>query len=35
MTATTTDFRALTGTYTLDVAHSRIGFAKLVLELFG
>jgi polyisoprenoid-binding protein YceI len=26
MTATTTDFRALTGTYTLDVAHSRIGF---------
>jgi polyisoprenoid-binding protein YceI len=26
MTATTTDFAALTGTYTLDVAHSRIGF---------
>ena len=27
MTATTTDFTALTGTYTLDVAHSRIGFS--------
>jgi len=26
MTATTTDFRALTGTYTLDTAHSRFGF---------
>jgi polyisoprenoid-binding protein YceI len=26
MTTTTTDFQALTGTYTLDVAHSRIGF---------
>jgi polyisoprenoid-binding protein YceI len=26
MTATTTDFQALTGTYTFDVAHSRIGF---------
>jgi polyisoprenoid-binding protein YceI len=26
MTATTTDFSALTGTYTLDVAHSRLGF---------
>jgi len=26
MTATTTDFRTLTGTYTLDPAHSRIGF---------
>jgi polyisoprenoid-binding protein YceI len=26
MTATTTDFTALTGTYTLDVAHSRLGF---------
>jgi polyisoprenoid-binding protein YceI len=26
MTTTTTDFTALTGTYTLDVAHSRLGF---------
>jgi polyisoprenoid-binding protein YceI len=26
MTATTTDFSTLTGTYALDVAHSRIGF---------
>src|SRR5947207_13537368 len=26
MTATTTDFRTLTGTYTIDNAHSRIGF---------
>ena len=26
MTATTTDFSTLTGTYTLDVAHSRVGF---------
>jgi len=26
MTATTTDFSTLTGTYTLDVAHSRLGF---------
>jgi polyisoprenoid-binding protein YceI len=26
MTTTTTDFTELTGTYTLDVAHSRIGF---------
>jgi len=26
MTATTTEFSALTGTYTFDVAHSRIGF---------
>ena len=26
MTATTTDFRTLTGTYALDPAHSRIGF---------
>jgi polyisoprenoid-binding protein YceI len=26
MTATTTDFRALTGAYTLDTAHSRFGF---------
>lgn len=26
MTATTTDFTALTGTYTLDPAHSRLGF---------
>jgi polyisoprenoid-binding protein YceI len=26
MTATTTDFRTLTGTYTLDPAHSRFGF---------
>ena len=26
MTATTTDFSTLTGTYTFDVAHSRIGF---------
>jgi polyisoprenoid-binding protein YceI len=26
MTATATDFSALTGTYTFDVAHSRIGF---------
>ena len=26
MTATTTDFETLTGTYTLDVAHSRLGF---------
>ena len=26
MTATTTDFTALTGTYTLDVVHSRVGF---------
>lgn len=26
MTATTTDFHALTGTYTLDAAHSRLGF---------
>ena len=26
MTTTTTDFAALTGTYTFDVAHSRIGF---------
>jgi polyisoprenoid-binding protein YceI len=26
MTATTTDFAALTGTYTFDVAHSRLGF---------
>jgi polyisoprenoid-binding protein YceI len=25
-TATTTDFRALTGTYALDVAHTRLGF---------
>jgi polyisoprenoid-binding protein YceI len=27
MTATTTDFTVLTGTYTLDVVHSRIGFS--------
>src|SRR2546423_13541076 len=26
MTATTTDFRTLTGTYTIDTAHTRIGF---------
>jgi polyisoprenoid-binding protein YceI len=26
MTSTTTDFTALTGTYSLDVAHSRVGF---------
>jgi polyisoprenoid-binding protein YceI len=26
MTSTTTDFRALTGTYTIDPAHSRFGF---------
>jgi polyisoprenoid-binding protein YceI len=26
MTTTTTDFRTLTGTYTFDVAHSRLGF---------
>src|SRR4051794_17261306 len=26
MTATTTDFRTLTGTYTLDPTHSRLGF---------
>jgi polyisoprenoid-binding protein YceI len=26
MTATTTDYTALTGTYTLDVAHTRLGF---------
>lgn len=26
MTATTTDFRALTGSYTLDPAHTRLGF---------
>jgi polyisoprenoid-binding protein YceI len=26
MTATTTDFQALTGTYTVDTAHSRFGF---------
>jgi polyisoprenoid-binding protein YceI len=26
MTATTTDFTTLTGTYTLDIAHSRLGF---------
>jgi polyisoprenoid-binding protein YceI len=26
MTATATDFRTLTGTYTIDTAHSRIGF---------
>jgi polyisoprenoid-binding protein YceI len=26
MTATTTDFSTLTGTYTLDTAHSRVGF---------
>ncbi|MCW2497840.1 YceI family protein [Jatrophihabitans sp.] len=26
MTATTTDFTALTGTYTLDAAHTRLGF---------
>src|SRR5919197_1783922 len=26
MTSTTTDFRTLTGTYTIDTAHSRIGF---------
>jgi polyisoprenoid-binding protein YceI len=26
MTATTTDFRALTGTFTIDTAHSRLGF---------
>src|SRR3954469_18966601 len=26
MTTTTTDFKTLTGTYTLDAAHSRLGF---------
>jgi len=26
MTTTTTDFRALTGTYTIDASHSRLGF---------
>jgi polyisoprenoid-binding protein YceI len=26
MTSTTTEFAALTGTYTLDTAHTRLGF---------